>query len=166
MPSLVGTVGKEGRSCWVRPPDGPQPVDTDSFCLISCSKRLWLVRFSRARRTITPRVSPDSSLAHVLVSPPLFNPLSLPAPCRLLQAFPDFLLPILVTGNEEISPRVLQALGSEPIQVRTHPSRLEQPSRCSAHRPEPWARKSSLELLSPRALLLTLLCVSSTLYQW
>lgn len=94
------------------------------FCLLSCSRRLWLVRFSRARRTITPRVSPDSSSAHVLVSPPTFHPSSLPAPSCLL-ALPYLLtyfspLPVLVAGTEEISPRVLQTLGSEPIQVGTH----------------------------------------------
>ena len=63
-------------------------------------------------------MSPGSSSAHGLVSP--FQCSDPPAPSNLSPLSPPLtsLSPICVAGADEISPKVLQALGSEPIQVR------------------------------------------------
>lgn len=63
------------------------------------------------------------SVPRLFISTRLGEPLALWARpllllCCFLPSGSDFLSPCGVTGVDEISPKVLQALGSEPIQVR------------------------------------------------
>lgn len=119
---MGGSVGVRALGChWVCPLGGPQPFDTVFLLSSQLQQKAVASEIFKGKKDNYPQSVPRLFISTRLgePSPQTFHPSSLPALSCLL-ALPDFLLPVLVSGTEEISPRVLQALGSEPIQVGTH----------------------------------------------